>query len=204
MSSLSSLDRRLYLDVNEFARQTGFAHTFMKYYALYGGVVLLAVLVLVSYFRARKARNPKVSVDKALWVAAGTLIALGLNQPLSHLVGRIRPYYAIPGVEVLVSKAHDFTFPSDHATVAGAVIIGLLLSDVPIGVIAAVLGLFLAFARVYVGAHYPGDVIGGLVFGALVVVVLRPIGTAIISRITNLIAKSPLKFLIFGEPRKSA
>ena len=66
MSSLSSLDRRLYLDVNNFARHSGFAHTFMKEYALYGGVVLLAVLVLISYFRARKMENPKVSVDRVL------------------------------------------------------------------------------------------------------------------------------------------
>ncbi|NNN19111.1 MAG: phosphatase PAP2 family protein [Acidimicrobiaceae bacterium] len=201
MSSITNLDRRLYLDVNSFARHTSFAHAFMREFALYGGVVLLAILLLVAYFRARKGDDPKKTVDTVLWAGAGTLIALGLNQPLSHLVGRVRPYNAIRGVEVLVPRANDFTFPSDHATVAGAVIVGLLLADLPTGLVATALGLFLAFARVYVGAHYPGDVIGGLIFGGLIVIVLRPIGMAIISRITDLIARSPLKILIFHKTK---
>ncbi|MDA8080411.1 MAG: phosphatase PAP2 family protein [Actinomycetota bacterium] len=199
MSSLSNLDSRLYMDVNRFARNTSFAHYFMREYAIYGGVVLLGVTGLVAYWRARRSANPKRTVDRVAWTAAGTLLALGLNQIVSHIVGRIRPYYALKGVEVLVPKANDFTFPSDHATVAGAMIVGLLLSDLPTGIVAAVLGLFLAFDRVYVGAHYPGDVVGGLIFGALVVTVLRPIGVAVISRITGLIAESRLRFLITSE-----
>lgn len=196
MNSLTSLDRRLYLDVNSFARHTSFAHFFMKEYALYGGVVILGIVGLIAYFRVRRMQDSKAKVDRVLWTAAGTLIALGLNQPLSHLVGRVRPYYVIKGVEVLVPKANDFTFPSDHATVAGAMIVGLLMADPPTGIVAAILGLFLAFGRVYVGAHYPGDVIGGLIFGGLVAVALRPIGVAIISRITDLIAKSRWRALI--------
>ncbi len=187
------------MDVNRFARNTSFAHYFMREYAIYGGVVLLGVTGLVAYWRARRSANPKRTVDRVAWTAAGTLLALGLNQIVSHIVGRIRPYYALKGVEVLVPKANDFTFPSDHATVAGAMIVGLLLSDLPTGIVAAVLGLFLAFDRVYVGAHYPGDVVGGLIFGALVVTVLRPIGVAVISRITGLIAESRLRFLITSE-----
>ena len=203
MSSLTNLDSRLYLDVNRFARHTSFAHLFMKEYALYGGVAILGVVGLIAYFRARKSSDPKKTVDRVLWTAAGTLIALGLNQPLSHMVGRVRPYYVLKGVEVLVPKANDFTFPSDHATVAGAMIVGLLMADTLTGYIALILGLFLAFARVYVGAHYPGDVIGGLIFGAIVSVALRPAGLAIIGRITEFISKSKLRFLIYhrsGSP----
>lgn len=199
MSSLSNLDARVYMDVNRFARNTSFAHFFMREYAIYGGVVLLGVTGLVAYWRARRSANPKKAVDSVAWTAVGTLVALGLNQIVSHLVGRVRPYYTLKGVEVLVPKANDFTFPSDHATVAGAMIVGLLLSDLPTGIVAAVLGLFLAFDRVYVGAHYPGDVIGGLIFGALVVMVLRPVGVALISRITGLLADSRLKFLVTSE-----
>lgn len=199
MSSIISLDRRLYLDVNSFARHSSFAHFFMKEYALYGGVTLLGIVGLIAYFRARKSSTPKRIVDRVLWTAAGTLIALGLNQPLSHIVGRVRPYYALKGVEVLVPKANDFTFPSDHATVAGAMIVGLLMADVPMGIVVTILGLFLAFARVYVGAHYPGDVIGGLIFGGLVSFALRPIGLAIISRVTEVIAKSKLRFFIYAR-----
>lgn len=197
MSGLSKIDHRWYLDINNFARQTSFAHAFMSMYALYGGVVILGIIGVISYFRARGSQHPKKAVDNVVWTAAGTLIALGLNQPLSHLVARPRPYDTMKNVEVLVGKAHDFTFPSDHATVAGAMIIGLLIADLPMGIVAAILGLFLAFARVYVGAHYPGDVVGGLLFGTLVVLLLRPLGLAIIRRITGYFATSRLRFLIF-------
>lgn len=197
MSALSTFDRRLYLDVNSFARHTTFAHSVLSFYALYGGVVLLGIVGLIAYFRARGSQNPKVSVDNVVWAAAGTVIAVGLSQPVSHLVSRARPYATLKGVEVLVPKAHDFSFPSDHATVAGAMIVGLLLADIPMGIVATVLGLFLAFDRVYVGAHYPGDVIGGLILGALVVLVLRPIGLAIIKRATDLLSRSRLRFLIY-------
>ena len=55
--------------------------------------------------------------------------------------------------------------PSDHAVVAGAVIVGVLLYNWRLGLAATVAGLALAFDRVYVGAHYPGDVPAGLVLG---------------------------------------
>lgn len=197
MSGLSKIDHRWYLDINSFARHTPFAHSFMSIYALYGGVVILGILGVIAYFRARGARNPKKAVDNVIWTAMGTLIALGLNQPLSHLVARPRPYNTMKNVEVLVGKAHDFTFPSDHATVAGAMIVGLLIADLPTGIVAVIVGLFLAFARVYVGAHYPGDVVGGLIFGSLVLLLLRPLGLAIIQRVTGYVATSRLRFLIF-------
>lgn len=197
MSGLSKIDHRLYLDVNSFARHTSFAHSFMSIYALFGGVVILGILGVIAYFRARGSQNPKEAVDNVIWTASGTLIALGLNQPLSHLVARPRPYDTLKNVEVLVGKAHDFTFPSDHATVAGAMIVGLLIADLPTGIVALIVGLFLAFARVYVGAHYPGDVVGGLIFGSLILLLLRPLGLAIIRRVTGYIATSRLRFLIF-------
>lgn len=73
------------------------------------------------------------------------------------------------GVEVLVQRAADFSFPSDHAVVARAVTAGLVMVNRKVGAVAAVLAVTLCFSRVYVGVHYPGDVLAGAVLEAAVV-----------------------------------
>jgi membrane-associated phospholipid phosphatase len=61
-------------------------------------------------------------------------------------------------------------FPSDHCVMAGAAAAGLLLFSRKIGLVAVVAALLMAFARVYVGAHYPGDVLVWLLIGAAVAI----------------------------------
>ncbi|MGH9068564.1 MAG: phosphatase PAP2 family protein, partial [Acidimicrobiales bacterium] len=192
------VNKQFYLDLNHFARHTAWLHGFMSYYAVYVGVAILAFLVLVAWWRARSDRDPQEAVAAVLWVAFGTACAFLIAQPINHLVAEVRPYYALHHVELLVPKAHDFSFPSDHATVAGAVMTGLWMTrrDRGLAFVATVVGLFLAFARVYVGAHYPGDVIGGLVLGALVVIIISPIAMAILRFFTSLVDRTPLRPLV--------
>jgi undecaprenyl-diphosphatase len=80
--------------------------------------------------------------------------------------------------------------------VAGALACGLLLYDRRYGIPAAVLALTLAFARVYVGSHYIGDVVAGLIAGAVIAAVvifgLRPLVAAGAVRL----ARTPLRPLL--------
>ena len=62
----------------------------------------------------------------------------------------------------------DFSFPSDHAVMAGAVAAGLLLAHRRLGAVAVVAAVLMAFSRVYIAAHYPWDVVAGLLLGAAV------------------------------------
>ncbi|TVT30568.1 phosphatase PAP2 family protein, partial [Amycolatopsis rhizosphaerae] len=63
----------------------------------------------------------------------------------------------------------DPSFPSDHAVMAGAVTAGLFLVNRTLGWIGTVAALLMAFSRVYIAAHYPQDVLAGLLLGAAVV-----------------------------------
>ncbi len=162
------MDDSLFREVNDFARATGWLHAPLVDYAKYG-VVLFAAALLASWWIARRSGD-LARVSAALWAPAGALLALGLNQPLGHAVGEARPYATLPHVLVLVSRTTDFSFPSDHAVMAGAVAGGVLLVDRRLGVVVALAAVLMAFARVYVGAHYPGDVLAGLVLGAGVAV----------------------------------
>jgi len=179
--------------VTAFATRTGWLHPVMAGYATYG-VVGFAALLLAGWWLARRATNapastapsssapspvpsassaagrPARKIATALWAPVGMLIALRLNQIVVASVHELRPYIVLPAAEVLVARRADYAFPSDHAVMAGAVAAGVWLASRPLGYLAAAAELLMASARVYVGAHWPGDVLVGLVFGAAVTI----------------------------------
>jgi len=63
-----------------------------------------------------------------------------------------------------------------------------------------ILGLLLCFARVYVGAHYPGDVVAGFFIGALVVVIIS-LARPIAYRLVDLIEPTPIGVLLRRPPK---
>ncbi|HET8616028.1 MAG TPA: phosphatase PAP2 family protein [Actinomycetales bacterium] len=162
MTSVRHLDDRLMLAVNEFARSTPFLHAGVVGYATYG-VVLFGALLVAGLVYARHRRSDLLAA--AGWAGVATLLAVALNQPLGRHVAEARPYTTHPGLLRLVSPTADFSFPSDHCVMAGAVTLGLLLVSRRLGLVALVLALLMAFARVYVAAHYPWDAAAGLVLG---------------------------------------
>jgi membrane-associated phospholipid phosphatase len=196
------VDRSLYKAINRFADRTSWAHGFFRLYAK-DGVVLLALLLVVGWWLGRN-REPSVSgVGAAVWAGAGALLALAINQPIGAAVSRARPYTVIPNMHLLVDKTSDFSFPSDHATVAGAVAAGLWLVNRRLGLVAAVAAIVMAFARVYVGAHYVGDVVAGLLLGAIVTLALSRIAAKVIEPILRALMKTPLRPLVTGDPATS-
>ncbi len=191
-------DRTLFRDVNSFARSTDWLHPTMLDYASYG-VVLFAGLLVVGWWVARSTGD-LVRVAAALWAPVGALLALGVNQFLVHAFHEPRPYDVLSNVLVLARRSADYSFPSDHAVMAGSVAAGLFLANRRLGIVTVVLALLMAFARVYVGAHWPGDVMVGLVVGAAIslagfLVVRRPA----VALVTAL-ARTPVRpLLVAGD-----
>ncbi len=192
MPEIVKLNRQFYRDVNHFAVSTPWAHGFMAGYSHLAGIGLLAVLLLVAWWRARSRPKPDRQVARVLWAAAGTAIAEGISHYiLKPLIAERRPYLTLAHVEVLLTRTHGYSFPSGHATIAGATIVGLWLSrDRLMTILAVIVGVFLAFGRVYVGMHYPGDVVAGLIFGGLFVLILSPVVVWPLTRLTRAIQKS--------------
>jgi undecaprenyl-diphosphatase len=114
----------------------------------------------------------------ALAAGIGVPLAVGLNQPLVAVFARPRPYTIHPELLILAHRNTDPSFPSDHAVMAAATAIGLWFVSRRLGTLAAVAALLMAGSRVYIGAHYPGDVLAGLLLGAsvaaLTTLLLRP------------------------------
>ena len=129
---------------------------------------LVALTFLIPFAHRRRQRRSGAVLGT---VSAG--LALLVNQPISHLVDRGRPYLAHPHhAHLLIARSHDASFPSDHATGAFALAFGVWLYDRAIGSMLLVLAAIISFARVYVGTHYPGDVVAGAAIGMAVAALL--------------------------------
>jgi len=160
------VDYTLFKAINGLSGNS-FADSVVKFFATDMVVVLVALVALT--FLIPWTRNRLERRNGAVLATASAGLALLLSQPIGHLVDRTRPFLAHPAhAHLLVSRSHDPSFPSDHATGAFALAFGIWLYDRTLGAVFLVLAAIVAFARVYVGTHYPGDVVGGALLGIAV------------------------------------
>ena len=185
------------------ADRTSWAHSVMIDVAKYG-IVVFAVVLVVAWWQARRVEDPVAAVSAVVWAAVASLIGFVAVQLVGTAVNRDRPYVAMPSAHLLVARTGDFSFPSDHATAAAAIAVGLLIAgrytrQVWVGWSAATMAFVLGFSRVYVGAHYPGDVVGGFVLGAAVAVGLAPLSKRVLHPVFQWIRSGPLGVLVVAD-----
>lgn len=125
----------------------------------------------------RSSKLLRHAVLEAGWTA---LLALTLSTGLAALVGRMRPYLAVAGVQALVPpNIQAGSFPSSHTAVAVGVAVALTFADARLGAVAIALAVLVAFGRVASGMHFPTDVLGGAVIGIIAFILVRAIHQAL-------------------------
>ena len=134
------MDVAIYRWFNRLADHTSWAHGFFRI-ASDLCIVLFALLLVGAAIEGRQ-RGKAEQVASAVWAAASLLVALGIGQVVGSIFGRARPYAVLSGVHVLVDRTTDVSFPSDHATVAGAVAVGLLLTNRRWGIAASMVAVY--------------------------------------------------------------
>ncbi|MFL5921625.1 MAG: phosphatase PAP2 family protein [Gaiellaceae bacterium] len=105
-------------------------------------------------------------------LVTATLVADGLSYLLRQWIGRDRPPLVYAEPRPLVHVPHSAAFPSGHASAAFAAATVIAWASRPLAVPAYVLAALVAWSRVYVGVHWPLDVIGGAAVGTLVAIAL--------------------------------
>ncbi|MEU0008573.1 phosphatase PAP2 family protein [Streptomyces sp. NPDC006314] len=190
----SNPDVDLLYDINGLAKDA--PHWFdrvMEFVGEYGLLLAMVLLILGCWWsvRRRGGEDAASSVAALVWAPLAAGLAVLVNVPIRGFVERPRPFVDHQGLDVLVSGKTDFSFVSDHATITMALGVGLFVANRRFGVAGIGLALLEGFCRVYMGVHYPTDVIGGFALGTAVVLLLSPPATALLTPLMRAVERSP-------------
>lgn len=130
------------------------------------------ILLIVLFILLRRGWKETVFflLVAAAAVGMSDYIASGLLKPF---VQRIRPCFALPDVRLLIVQPNSYSFASSHAanSTATAVVIWIFFhsalsqAEKIFRFVVLVYALLISWSRIYVGVHYPGDVVAGIIIG---------------------------------------
>ncbi|MCI5919261.1 MAG: phosphatase PAP2 family protein [Roseburia sp.] len=165
LHTLWQIDAGILLWIQDNVRND-FLTPIMKFITKTGNIGFIWIFLTVAFLCFQKTRK------------TGTLMACSLggafvinNLILKNLVARTRPYEVIDGLHLMVPKAVDLSFPSGHtgSSFATAVVMFIMLPK-KYGVPALIYAFLMGFSRLYIGIHYPTDVLCGGIIGTLVAI----------------------------------
>ncbi|MDA3649169.1 phosphatase PAP2 family protein [Saccharopolyspora indica] len=139
-------------------------------FATQGLLGVLAALTVLSWWRA--GRRPQLLVP---------LLAGALGWVLADLVKEVfqqpRPCHAMPIETVRAcAEVSVWSLPSGHSTAAAALAVALALQWRRIAALALAIAVLEGFSRIFIGVHYPHDVLAGFILGAVLAVVCTRLG----------------------------
>ncbi len=206
MSALLQINYMLFQDVNAYAGQLPWFDACMVFCAnlliFFWPILLVMVWGVPLNWRRRALQPGEVGVIQerraaVLWTAIACLLAYGVNLLIEQFIFEPRPFVNHK-VHLLLTHTADSSFPSDHTAWSFAVVGMLVFAFLPTFmsrhekgqrfaatalrklllflIVACVIACVIGLARVFVGVHYPGDILGGAIDGlvaALLVTALR-------------------------------
>ncbi|WP_407706332.1 phosphatase PAP2 family protein [Streptomyces scopuliridis] len=165
-------DEGLYKSVTGLADHSpGWLDTAVSLWSTYG-LVFFGALLLAAWWRARPAAGaPRFSARPVMALAAPLVLVLAYvaGLALKSVMREQRPCQTLHTITIeACPPLGDWSLPSNHAAIAAAAAVALLFVDRALAAVAVPAALLMAGSRVWVGAHYPHDVVLGLLVGAVV------------------------------------
>lgn len=157
---IQKIDAQILLFIQQYIRQD-MMNWFWKGVTFLGDGGWFWIVLGVALLIPKKTRRSGFAALLALLIGSAVT-----NLVLKTAVARIRPYDAVEGLFPLVRKLKDYSFPSGHtcASFSCAVVYYKMYPDIK-GKGAMALAVLIALSRLYVGVHYPTDVLAGAIVG---------------------------------------
>ena len=162
LETLLNIDGGLLLLIQEYVR-TPLLNEIMVFITTLGNGGMIWIAATILLLIPKKTRKVGIMSGVAL---LGSLIIN--NNIIKNIVQRPRPFVTFTDLQILIPTPSEFSFPSGHTSSSFAAA-GVFYSNLPkkFGVPAVILAGLIGLSRLYVGVHYPTDVIAGIIMGIL-------------------------------------
>ena len=120
------------------------------------------IIAVILFFREEKRDH---------WFFLPSVLAISLSLLLSEIVLKwvvARPRPTVDIGAIILTSPGNYSFPSTHATIAWAMAFVLWREDKKLRPWLIILATLISLSRVYLGAHYPSDVVGGALLGIVI------------------------------------
>lgn len=163
---MNELNIYLFRMINDIGKQQTYLNPTLVFIAEYM-VFFLAIAIIIFWFtRIHKNR---------MMVICGT-ITFVLAELIGKLVGKVhsnnQPFAELPNVNKLIEKAVNNSFPSDHTILFFSFCVTFWLFSKKLGYLWVVLAFLVGISRIWVGVHYPADVIVGAIISIVAALIV--------------------------------
>ena len=162
LESLLNMDGGVLLFIQEYIRNP-ILNAVMIFITNLGNGGLIWIAATIGLLIPKKTR--KVGIMSAVALLGSLIIN---NNIIKNIIQRPRPFVSLTDLHIIIPTPSEFSFPSGH-TASSFAAAGVFFRNLPkkFGVPALILAFFIGLSRLYVGVHYPTDVIAGIVMGLL-------------------------------------
>jgi undecaprenyl-diphosphatase len=182
------MNYNLFKSINHLAGHHPFLDSLMASVTNYALIIFAIVLLLIWFFGNDQYKKTVV------YAGITGVLGLFINFVIGHLYFEHRPFVT-HHVNLLVEHAADASFPSDHTTGAFALALSVLFVHRKIGIGMLLFAILTGFSRIYVGHHYPFDILGSIIVSLIISTIvykLSPNLEPIANGIINLYNRIPL------------
>jgi undecaprenyl-diphosphatase len=166
--AILEIDRQVFLWINGLAGHVPVIDNIVSAVANDYFVIVVGCMVMVALWTGTRGSENRRHIQKGIMVAAVSLgTSQGMVQLINHAWSRTRPFIDLEAT-VIFYRPTDPSFPSNSASVLFGMAWGIFLYNRKAGSILLALSFLQGLSRIYVGVHYPLDILAGAAVGLMV------------------------------------